>query len=360
MTSLAGPPTATAGKDVSISASIRNQGPVDAGPFRLGLYLSTDDAVTPGDTWFAACAYEAGLAAGQSATCSRSFPLPPRVRPGRYFPGAVVDDLDQVAENSESNNARLADSGPMEVSAPLVLSRSFVPVVLSAAGRNDSFFTSELTLTNRGAQEARLDYAYTAHLGGGSGAASDTLAPGQQKIVPDALDYLRGLGLPLAGSGNRLGTLEVEARGSSQVGVTARTTTAVPEGRAGLAYPGVPEEDGFEEAVYLCGLRQNGQDRSNLALVNTGAVDDSHSLFRLEIYDGETGRRVKTLTRRVAARRWHQINGILGSHAPGTSQGYVWVRRVSGNNPFLAYGVVNDGGAPGERSGDGAYVPARE
>ncbi len=601
ITTLTGPPTAAAGKDVSISASIHNQGPADAGPFRLGLYLSTDDAVTTGDTWFAACAYEAGLAAGQSATCSRSFPLPPRVRPGRYFPGAVVDDLDQVAENSEANNARLADSGPMEVSAPLVLSRSFVPVILSAAGRNDSFFTSELTLTNRGAQEARLDYAYTAHLGGGSGAASDTLAPGQQKIVPDALDYLRGLGLPLAGSGNRLGTLGVEARGSSQVGVTVRTTTAVPEGRAGLAYPGVPEEEGFEEAVYLCGLRQNGQDRSNLALqhmgtsgegpvtlraavfsgdggaapvrvleevrlgpggfhqytgvlgrvangyvkvervegtapfyaygvindqansdgsfvfpvtagslagtrgqtlpvivdaggfaseltvtnfseaaktvqfslvadavgtadhtarfslrleageqrivpdlvgemrrqgveglgpegralagalfatveggdmsgivtaartgssggggqysvfyngvpdgrafsrsawvealqqdrenrsnlalVNTGAVDDSHSLFRLEIYDGETGRRVKTLTRRVAARRWHQINGILGSHAPGTSQGYVWVRRVSGNNPFLAYGVVNDGGAPGERSGDGAYVPARE
>ena len=24
------------------------------------------------------------------------------------------------------------------------------------------------------------------------------------------------------------------------------------------------------------------------------------------------------------------------------------------------YGVVNDGGAPGERSGDGAYLPAQE
>ena len=35
-------------------------------------------------------------------------------------------------------------------------------------------------------------------------------------------------------------------------------------------------------------------------------------------------------------------------------------RKVSGENPFLAYGVVNDGGAPGERSGDGAYLPARE
>ena len=36
------------------------------------------------------------------------------------------------------------------------------------------------------------------------------------------------------------------------------------------------------------------------------------------------------------------------------------IRKIFGNNPFLAYGVVNDGGEPGERSGDGAYLPARE
>ena len=39
----------------------------------------------------------------------------------------------------------------------------FVPVILSAAGQNRSLFTSELTLTNRGEREARLDYSYTAH-----------------------------------------------------------------------------------------------------------------------------------------------------------------------------------------------------
>ena len=54
----------------------------------------------------------------------------------------------------------------------------FVPVLLSAAGRNDSYFTSELTLTNRGTAEATLHYTYTAEAGGGNGAATDTLAPG--------------------------------------------------------------------------------------------------------------------------------------------------------------------------------------
>ena len=37
----------------------------------------------------------------------------------------------------------------------------FVPVILSATGLNNSFFTSELTLTNRGSEPAILNYTYT-------------------------------------------------------------------------------------------------------------------------------------------------------------------------------------------------------
>ena len=498
------------------------------------------------------------------------------------------------------------DGDPVEGSFRLTTRSLFVPVILTAAGRNNSLFTSELTLTNRGEQEARVDYRYTAHAGGGSGTASDALAPGRQRVESDALDYLRDLGIPIPERGNRIGTLRVEVGITADVTAVVRTTTVVPEGRAGLAYLGVAEEEGFTEAVYLCGLRQNSQDRSNvaiqhmgrledgsitvratvfsgdpetlegqvlkdrrlapggfyqyngildmagfdngyvkvervegeapfyaygvindqansdgsfvfpvtagwlegttgqtlpvvvetsefqseltvtnfseeartlhfrfeadsvrtpdraaeftlmptrleggeqrilpdiietlrregvkglgstrgfyagplfveaeegdlsgvligartgseggggtysvfyngvpegegfreeawvdglqqneknrsnLALVNTGEVDESESVFHLEIYDGETGLLVKTVaTKPVPAKRWHQINGILGNYTPGTRQGYIRILKISGNNPFLAYGVVNDGGAPGERSGDGAYVPAR-
>ncbi len=52
---------------------------------------------------------------------------------------------------------------------------------------------------------------------------------------------------------------------------------------------------------------------------------------------------------------WHQYSGFLGSR--GVGNGWVRVRRLSGSAPWIAYGVVNDGGAPGERTGDGAYVP---
>ena len=482
----------------------------------------------------------------------------------------------------------------------------WVPVVLSSAGRSDSFFSSELTLTNRGPEAAILRYTYTAHSGGGSGTATDRLAPGRQRIEPDAIGYLAGLGIPIPDRGNRIGTLRVAFSGSSEVGVVVRTTTAVSDGRAGLAYPGIGGNEGFRGAVYLCGLRQNEEDRSNvafqnmgdegeitlrttvfsgnpadprprlledvtlppggfhqysgvlgvlaneggnrqgyvkveriegtapfyaygvindqvnsdgsfvfpvpagalvgatgqtlpvivetgvftselmvtnfsdaaktvrfrlrsdavqtpdktaafewnfqpgqqvivpnvvgtmrqvgppgvvpsgraiagavfatvaegdmsgiaigartaapggggqygvfydaipygrsfldsawvealqqnvenrsnLALVNTGEIDDSPSVFQLDIYDGETGEVANTITGlMVPAGGWHQINGILGSYAPGTTQGYVRIRRISGNNPFLAYGIINDGGVPGQRSGDGAYLPARE
>ena len=501
-------------------------------------------------------------------------------------------------------NTQLTGDIPSSFSNPGMSSALFVPVILTASGLNNSYYTSELTLTNRGSGPATLRYTYTAAAGGGSGTASETLAPGRQKIVPDAVGYLKNLGIPIPDTGNRIGTLRVEVSESAEVGVTVRTTTRVAEGRAGLAYPGIEAAAGFTEAVYLCGLRQNGQDRSNvaiqnmgtpaqgnitvtttvfsgdpahpgteslgevtlapggfhqfngilaragfsngyvrvervagtapfyaygvindqansdgsfvfpvtesslagargqtlpviiehpnfsselivtnfsssakvidfrfvanaigradrtagfslsleageqriipeiveylrrqgvagvgpagrtlagavfatarrgdlsgvvigartgspggggqysvfynavpygaafrntawidalrqnqenrsnLALVNTGEMDDSESVFQLEIYDGERGRLVETVPRiQVPARGWHQINAVLGKYAPGTTQGYVRIRKMSGNNPFLAYGVVNDGGAPGQRSGDGAYLPARE
>ena len=140
--------------------------------------------------------------------------------------------------NDTGSTTSLADvRRPVIAGPPVTDSREviFVPVLLTSAGRSNSFFTSELTLTNRGTEQATLHYTYTAHAGGGNGTATDTLAPGQQRIQSNAIDYLAGLGLPIPGSGNRIGTLRVEVSGSSEVSLTARTTTDVPDGRAGLA-----------------------------------------------------------------------------------------------------------------------------
>ena len=230
----------------------------------------------------------------------------------------------------------------------------FVPVLLTSAGLNNAFFTSELTLTNRGSQSARLDYTYTAHVGGGSGSgtASDRLAPGRQKIEPDAIDYLTGLGIPIPGSGNRIGTLRVEVSGSSEVSVVTRTTTAVPDGRAGLAYPGIAENEGFQEAVYLCGLRQNRQDRSNVAFQNMGAPDEGSITLRTTVFSGEADDTTPRDLGEVKLQPggFHQYSGLL-DRLGSPAQGFVKVEKVEGEAPFYAYGVIND-----NFNSDGSFV----
>ena len=350
ITSLTGPSTATIGRKVSVTTEILNQGSVDAGPFDLGFFLQTPGT---GDLFsLAGCAYDKGLEAGLSSTCTRAVSIPDSIIPGIYLLAIIVDTKDQVAESIEDNNVRLADSGLVTVLSPSTTSPLFVPVLLTSAGRNNSSFTSEITLTNRGTEEALLFYTYTADRGGGSGTATDSLAPGRQRIHSDAIDYLTGLGIPIPDSGNRIGTLRVEVSGSSEVSVVTRTTTDVPEGRAGLAYPGIADTKGFQEAVFLCGLRQNTQDRSNVAFQNMGAPGDGPITLRTTLFSGQaedtSSRVVGEMT--LQPGEFHQYSGLMeGMGSP--DQGYVKVEKVEGDPPFYAYGVIND-----NFNSDGSFV----
>ena len=118
----------------------------------------------------------------------------------------------------------------------------------------------------------------------------------------------------------------------------------------------MPYGSGSVESAWIYGLQQNEENRSNLALVNTGEIDDNSNAFEITIYDGSGESRPRARSVTLGSRRWTQDNEILGK----ISQGYVQVRKTSGNNPFVTYGVINDGGRPGERSGDGAFLPAQK
>ena len=165
-----------------------------------------------------------------------------------------------------------------------------------------------------------------------------------------------------ASRGGLAGALFASVESGDMSGIVIGARTSSSDGRGGqygVFYNAVPDGAAFTATAWIDALQQNQENRSNLALVNTAEVDDTDSVFDLDIYDGDTGLLVRTVTTEpLPARRWRQINAILADHARGTTQGYIRIRQVSGNNPFLAYGVVNDGGAPGQRSGDGAYVPA--
>ncbi len=265
-----------------------------------------------------------------------------------------------------------ATSGPISVITPSgtavssanftvtgggISSRLFVPIVLRSRGYSGSYFTSELTLTNRGSREAAISYTYAAATGTGSGTAVDTLEAGRQMIIPDAIAYLTSLGVPI-GDGAAAGTLKVDFSNLSSVSdaaVTVRTSTPVDDGngRAGLAYPGMNPTHLFTSAAWLTGLRQNSNDRSNVAVQNAGDAGDGNIRVRVTIFSN-SGRRVIMPDISLKPGGFRQYNGIL--NRAGFDSGYARIERVSGTAPFYAYGVIND-----NFNSDGSFVfPVRE
>ena len=141
---------------------------------------------------------------------------------------------------------------------------------------------------------ASIHYTYKAAYGGGSGTAVDALGPGRQRVIPDAIAYLISLGVPI-GSGSAGGTLAVDfsnLSSPSDTAVTVRVSTPVDEGRgrAGLAYPGLTPDGLLTGPVFITGLRQNSQDRSNVALQNTGDASDGNLTLRITVFFSETRR----------------------------------------------------------------------
>ena len=237
-------------------------------------------------------------------------------------------------------------------------------------------FATELTLTNFSAQPKTLMLSAThesIEMPDNTAGFQVPMLPGQQLIIPHALAYARqnlgldvpmGLMVPLIASavGGDLSGIVIGAR------VVAPADAQDPsKGQYGVFFTAVPRGQGFTQSAWVDGLQQNEENRSNLALINTGEIDDQDIVFEIDIYDGETAMLSKTITMEeedklvVPAKGFRQIDQVL-KYSPGTTQGYIEIRKVSGTsaNPFLAYGVVNDGGTPGERTGDGAYIPARE
>ncbi|MBK8594844.1 MAG: hypothetical protein IPN83_04520 [Holophagales bacterium] len=233
----------------------------------------------------------------------------------------------------------------------------FVPVVLDLSGLNGSRYTTELTVTNRGAGEARATFAYTAFAGGGSGSTTTPLAlpPGRQVVLPDALAFLASHGVPVPGEGSRGGTLRVRIDGLASPGdasVLARTTTPAPSeaplGRAGLAYAAVPDALLPAGPVRICGLRQTAADRSAVALQNAGT--DGDVTLRVSLFGSGATAPAATFEATLAPGGFTQPT-LPDLGATGATF-LARVERIGGSAPWFAYGVVND-----NETNDGSFVP---
>ena len=230
-------------------------------------------------------------------------------------------------------------------------SDGLLPVVLDVPGSPS--YRTELTLANPSSATATVRLTFTP-AGAAPGAATTTVPAGQQIQVPDAIAFLRSLGLALP-AGRVIGTLRVEG-----VVALARTFSPNPDssvgGTFGLAYPAYPAPARAAREAIVYGLRQDAAFRSNLAIADArtagGPLD-----YVVELYDAAVASTspAATFTRALSPGEWVQIDRIL-SHA-ALSVAWARVRPASGRSDFVAYGVLNDGSAPGVGTSDGSYVP---
>jgi hypothetical protein len=98
---------AKAGQQVGVSARVRNQGDVAAGPFRIDFFYATDATLEQQLGASVASCQLAGLAADAATDCAAPTGLTvPRIGAGDYVIAARVDAGNQVGETIESNNTR--------------------------------------------------------------------------------------------------------------------------------------------------------------------------------------------------------------------------------------------------------------
>lgn len=226
-------------------------------------------------------------------------------------------------------------------------------------------FESELVLANRGTRPALLTLRYLESLSpdlGAGGATNLTLQPGTQLIVPSAVDDLRkrGVAIGARGAAGYVGALRVTVSGAALEDVFAGARTASPSpagGQFGLFTPGVYEGQEAGAAAYLYGLRADSLNRSNVAVVHAGGDDSSPITLEMQAYDGDRlgAAAGSPWIATLVPGQWFQASNFLA--ISGVSNGWVKITRTAGASPWIAYGVINDGGKPGERTGDGAFVP---
>jgi len=309
-----------------------------AGSFRL----SPDISLGPGGwTQIGSVLSQAGFAAGYARIDLLS--------------GAGPYDAYAVFNDNVTNDGSFV---PLGAGSPVSESLT-LPVLVETP-----VFQSELILTNSSAaaQTATLTYAesLTPSLGAG-GSAVVPLAAGEQRIIPDAIDFLRlqGVSIGPTGSASYAGSLSVTFRtnGALSSGFAgARVSSAAPGGgEYGVFYPAFGLSASAASAAWVFGLQHTASTRSNLAVTNVGDAGGNIT-FHLEVYDGNTGRLAGiSVDEALGPLAWLQLNDVLATY--GVSNGFARVVVTAGTSHVLAYGVVNDGATPASGgTNDGSFL----
>lgn len=257
--------------------------------------------------------------------------------------------------DSVTNDGSFLPARTTPAAGPLVL-----PVAVEANG-----FETEVVLHNPGDQATLAVLVFTDSLDPAPGGVAplppfEVPVPARGSVViPRILETLRRSGVPIGpSSASHAGILRVEATTEGHEAsllVSARTTIPAPGGGSyGVSYPALAEADLATNEAWLAGLAPSASVRSNLALLNPGSEPIVLRWTAFSGYWPSGPDQFRTDSVSLLPGEWKQV--ALPS-IPFEQGIVVRVRRVSGAASFAAYGIVNDGTAPGIGTGDGTYIP---
>jgi subtilisin-like proprotein convertase family protein len=263
---------------------------------------------------------------------------------GRIVPFAIlIDDAtgDGLFEPASNPAASAADV--------IVTQASF------ARGNNDTFFKTNLHVTNVGASPVTVTVSLIPRIVTGTPAAPRvyTLAPGQTIEKADVLSTEFGLLDPSAAG------LRIHPSGPAQLVVSTRTFVEKFGGTFGFYIPGLQTTHatsiglgtGRVAAIQLDQSSAATGSRSNFGVAEIGGAD---VLVRVTAKSGETGAALGVKSYFVSANTSFQasVTDIIGAGAFATNV-YLQFELEGGAGKILAYGVAVD-----NTSGDAIYVPA--
>jgi hypothetical protein len=248
---------------------------------------------------------------------------------------------------------------------PVLSTQSRARRVVPAVVETESYQT-ELILANRAGTAATVILDYRESLSpsqGPGGNVTITLRAFEQRIIPSVLGFLRaeGISIGAAGAGNYGGSLRVTSDNGDpgDLFAGARVSSGSNgEGSFGVFLPGVTDAGLSTTQAVVAGLRSDAEVRSNLAILHAGDPGSGAIDLEVQAYNGENGGTAAGApeTFRLEEGAWKQLPDPLRGRS--VRSGWFGIRRVAGSAPWSAYGVINDGSVPGERTDDGAFVPA--
>ena len=213
---------------------------------------------------------------------------------------------------------------------------SFTYVLPSSAhssGANGAFYTTDLSISNRGASAANLSLKFVGNNqdGRNAGKVTRTLAAGQSVTYADILSSIFGVS---SGWGGIIVTSD-----SSSLKMLGQTSTPPPDGHGsfGQSVPGMVSTDfaKLSNPVSFISIRQDNAYRTNLVLMNVSSVTATVTVQVLTPSGSVATSSVVTLPPESTT----QLNAFAPN---GTRDGVAVISTASTGAEVAAYAVVID------------------